>query len=129
MPHIDAHLFNKRGVKNYLTLILDEGDNILGCIKSAMNEHKITEVNIEEAEGNFRDGVINYFERSSYKTAELNGNQIMRVSGNFKMSYGDLYGKMNVATFDKPPLQGTLVRGSAKAGFTLKLSFIQFIDG
>ena len=52
----------------------------------------------------------------------------MRVSGNFKLSYGELYGKMNVFTFDKPPIQGTVVRAKAKAGFSLKLSFVELVD-
>src|SRR3989344_4917088 len=129
MPQIDAHIFNKRGVKRQIELFFDEDDSILDSIKSAMNEHNVREVNIEEADGTMKEAVVNYFERSSYQSKVLKDASIMRVSGNFKLSYGDLYGKMNIATFDKPPVQGTLVRGSAKAGFTLKLSFIQFIDG
>lgn len=128
MPHFDAHLFTKKGRKQILTLVLDDGDNILDCIKAAMKEHNVQEVSVEEAEGAIKNGVINFFERSSYKTADLKDSRVMRVSGNFKLSYGDLYGIMKISTFDKPPLQGTLVKGRANEGFTIKLSFIEFVD-
>ncbi len=125
---MDTHLFNKKGVKRELALVFDDGDNILECIKQAMQGHGITEVNVEEAEGAIKEGAINYFERSSYRDAKLNNNRLMRVSGNFKLSYGDLFGKMNIFTYDKPPLQGTFVKGKAAQGLVLKLSFIEFID-
>ncbi len=127
MPHIDAHLFNKKGVRGELTLLLDDGDSILDSVKKAMAEHNIREATLEEAEGTIKDGVINFFERSNYGTAVLKGNRVMRVSGTFKLSYGDLYGTMKISTFDKPPLQGTLVKGKADDGFKLKLSFIQLV--
>ncbi|MBI4210319.1 MAG: DUF296 domain-containing protein [Candidatus Diapherotrites archaeon] len=128
MPRVDAQIFRKRGVRKLITLELDEGDAVLSCIKQAMEEHKVKEVSIEEADGMFKDGVVNFFERSSYKTADLAGRRIMRVSGNFKLSYGDLFGAFKVATFDKPPIQGTLVKGHAKAGFRIALSFVELQD-
>ena|SRR3989338_2590854 len=128
MPYIDAHLFNKKGVKRTLELILDDGDNVLDCVKSAMQEHNVAEANVEGAEGSLKNGVINFFERSSYKTADLNNNRIMRVSGIFKLSYGELYGNMKIFTYDKPPLQGTLVKAKANEGFRLTLSFVEFVD-
>ena len=128
MPHIDAHLFNKKGVKKAIELIFDEDDNIIDGIKSAMQEHNVSEANVEEAEGLMKEVTVNYFERSSYQSKTAKDAKIMRVSGNFKLSYGELYGKMNVFTFDKPPLQGTVVRAKARAGFSLKLSFIHLVD-
>ena len=130
MPHIDAQLFKKKGVRKTLTLELDDGDSILDCIKSALAEHNIKEANVESAEGTFKDGVINFFERNSYGTADLKGHQVMRVSGIFKLSYGDLYGTMKISTFDKPPLQGTFVKGHANAGFKYFsiLAALQFLQ-
>ena len=128
MPHIDAHIFNKRGVKKELTLVLDEGDSILDSVKRAMGEHNVPEVNVEEAEGTIKEGAINFFERSSYRNAQLRNSRVIRVSGNFKLSYGELYGTMKIFTYDKPPLHGTLVKGAAAQGFTLKLSFVELVD-
>ncbi len=129
MPHFDAHLFMKKGVKKNLTLVLDEGDSVLDSVRKAMQEHNVKEVTVEEADGTLKDGVINFFERNNYGSAQLKDTRVLRVSGNFKLSYGDLYGKMNISTFDKPPLQGTLVRAKAGEGFKLVLSFVELVDG
>ncbi|HLC92242.1 MAG TPA: hypothetical protein VJH23_00890 [archaeon] len=128
MPHIDAHIFNKKGMKKTIELFFDEDDNILEGVKSAMQEHNVSEVNVEEADGVLKELTVNYFERSSYQSKVSRDSRVMRVSGNFKLSYGELYGKMNVFTFDKPPIQGTVVRAKAKAGFSLKLSFVELVD-
>ena len=132
MPHIDTHMhakiFTQKGVKKFVELFFDEDDSILEGVKKAMQEHNLAEVNVEEADGVIKGGAINFFERSSYGSKELSDSRVMRVSGNFKLSYGELYGQMKIFTYDKPPLQGTLVRGKARAGFSLKLSFIEFVD-
>ena len=128
MPYIDAALFNKKGVKRMLTLILDEGDGILESVKQAMVEHKVHEVTVESVEGRLKEAVINYFERNQFKSSALKGSEIMIASGNFKLSYGDLFGTMKIATNEKPPMHGTLVRGKASQGLTINLSFIEFID-
>ncbi len=128
MPHIDAALFNKKGVRHSLTLILDEGDGILESIKAAMLEHHINDVKIEGAEGAVQEAVINYFERSQFKSSTLSGNRIMIATGNYKLSYGELFGTFKLATEDKPPMQGTLVRGKAAQGLTINLSFMEYVD-
>lgn len=128
MPHIDAALFTKKGVKRSLTLILDEGDGVLECIKAGMIEQGLNEVKIEGVEGTIREGTINFFERSQFKSASLENSPVMIASGGFKLSYGELFGSMKIATDTKPPLHGTFVRGKAKEGLTLNLSFTEYID-
>ena len=128
MPHIDAHIFKKKGVKRFIDLYFDEDDSVLEGIKGAMVEHKVSEVNVEEADGVLKEVTVNYFERSSYQSKTAKDSRVMRVSGNFKLNFGELYGKMNVFTFDKPPIQGTVVRARARAGFSLKLFFIGLVD-
>ena len=68
MPHIDAHIFNKKGMKKTIELFFDEDDNILEGVKSAMQEHNVSEVNVEEADGVLKELTVNYFERSSYQS-------------------------------------------------------------
>ncbi len=128
MPHIDAALFTKKGVRRTLTLILDEGDGILESIKAAMLEHKINDVKIESVEGCVQEAVINYFERNMFKSSTLKGNRIMIASGNYKLSYGELFGTFKLATEDKPPMQGTLVKGKAAQGLTINLSFMEYLE-
>ena len=128
MPYIDAAIFMKKGVKCHLTLSLDEDDSIIDCIKRAMVEHKIYDVTIESVEGKFKEATINYFERNQFKSQVLRGNSVMIASGNYKLSYGELFGTFKVATNDKPPIQGTLVKGRAHQGFTIVLSFTEYVD-
>ena len=128
MPHIDAHLFKKKGVRRTLRLILDEGDGILESIKASMKEHGINEVKVESVEGNVKDCLINFFERNQFKSLTLSGNKVMIASGGFKLSYGDLFGSLKIATEDKPPMHGTVVRGKAAQGLTINLSFMEFLD-
>jgi hypothetical protein len=128
MPHFDAYIFNKKGIKRNLTLILDEGDGILESIKQGMIQHGLNEVKIEGAEGKVKEVVINYFEHNQFKSSVLKDSNVMLASGSFKLSYGDLYGSMKIATSDKPPMHGTLVKGTAHDGFVIKLSFVELID-
>lgn len=128
MPHMDAAIFTKKGVRRILTLTLDEGDSIIDCIKQAMIEHKVYDVKIESVEGSVQEAVINYFERNQFKASALKGNEIMVASGNYKLSYGELFGTFKLATADKPPMQGTLVKGRARQGFTINLSFMEYVD-
>lgn len=128
MPHFDSYLFNKKGVKRNLTLILDEDDNILDSIKVGMQKHGINEAKIESVEGMIKECLINYFEHNNFKSQILKNAPIMVASGSFKLSYGDLYGSMKIATAQKPPIQGTLVKGKASQDLTIKMSFVEYID-
>lgn len=128
MPHFDAFLFNKKGMRRDMTLILDEDDGILESIKSGMKQHGVNEVKIEGIDGTIKDAVINFFERNNFRSAVLKNEPVMLASGNYKLSFDDLYGTMKVATSGKPPMHGTLVRGRAANGLTLRLSFVEYID-
>ncbi|VVB99480.1 Uncharacterised protein [uncultured archaeon] len=128
MPPMESQIFRKKGVRRYLTLVLDEGDGMLESIKASMLEHAVYDVKIEAVEGNVQEAVINYFERNQFRSSTLKGNEIMIASGNFKLSYGELFGTFKLATGDKPPMQGTLVKGKAANGLTISLSFIEYIS-
>ncbi len=128
MPYFDAHLFNKKAIKRNLTLILDEDDGILESIKAGMEKYRINEAKIESMEGKVKECLINYFERNNFKSQILKNAPILMASGSFKLSYGDLYGSMKIATAEKPPMQGTVVKGKACQDLTIKMSFLEYID-
>ena len=126
MPAVDAIIFNKRGVRKSLKLVLDDGDEVFSCIKQAMKEHTISEVKVEEMNGTFKEGELNYFEGNRYKLANLSGKVSFRASGLFKLSYDELYGSMHVSINERHPLTGTLVKARGTEGFEVKLSFVEF---
>ena len=128
MPHVDAHLFKKKGVKRELKLLFEDGDSILEGIKSGMREHGLDSVKIESMEGSVQEALINYFVGNSFKSSVVKDKKIMLSSGGFRLSYDELFGSMKIVTSEKPPLHGTLVRGKAKDGLTINLSFLELID-
>ena len=128
MPYIDAHLFNKKGVKKYLSLELEDGEGILESIKKGMEEHELKEVKVEKIEGAVEEILLNYFEKGTFKSSVLKDCKIIMASGNFKLSYGEIFGQTKIVTDDKPPVHGTLVRGKAKDGLKLSLSFLELVE-
>ncbi|MEM0359753.1 MAG: DUF296 domain-containing protein [Candidatus Diapherotrites archaeon] len=124
-PHVDAILFNKKGVKKILTIVLDDGEDILKCIQKAMEEHGLKEVKVEDMSGTMKEGYINYFEGGHFASAKFKDKPILRANGNFKLSGGDLWGTMHICTADKKPIMGTLIRGLAANGMEIKVSFVQ----
>jgi len=125
MPHFDAHIFNGKGTKKNLKLVLDQGDGLLESIKCGMQEHNLDKVQISSVDGKIHEAVINYFEGGNFKASVIKNKEILNASGSFNLSYGELFGQMKIVTEDKPPLHGTLVRGKALDGFTINLIFVE----
>ena len=126
MPRVDSAFFKNNLVKKTLTIELDEGEGILTAIKEAMKQHKLKEAKVEDIEGTIKSGQISFMDRSNFKSLKLDNAKLLTASGNFKLSFDDLYGTMNVSTADKyNPKKGTLVNGYAVAGLKIKLSFFQ----
>lgn len=128
MPYIDNFIFDKKSVKKNLTLVLDEGDDIISCIKDGMAQHGVDKVSVDSVDGMVNEALINYFERNSFKSSVIRDKSILIASGAFKLSFGELFGQMKIVTNDKPPMHGTLVRGRAKGNFTLRLAFHELVE-
>jgi len=125
-PFIDSQLFDKKAVRKTLTLSLSDGEDVLSCLKQAMKDNGIKECSVVDINGKLKLGLINFFERSQYKTLELKDRPMLKASGNFKLSFDDLWGSMHVSTAEKnKPTTGTLVKGTAAEGLEIKLSFIE----
>jgi len=107
---------------------LDEGDDILSCIKQGMEENNLELVNVEGIDGVMREGLINYFEKNSFKSSVIKDKTLILASGSFKLNYGEVFGNMKIVTQDKPPMHGTLVRGKAGQDLTIKLAFLELVD-
>jgi len=124
-PRIDAELFEKKLQKKTLAITLSDGEDLLKSIKDAMKEHGIKECSVQEVNGKIKSGLINFFERGNYRTMKLESIPVLRVSGNFKLSFNDLWGSMHISTAEKKPTTGTLVRGTAEEGLEIRLSFVE----
>tara|TARA_Y100000310_G_scaffold71983_1_gene67918 strand:+ start:641 stop:1036 length:396 start_codon:yes stop_codon:yes gene_type:complete len=125
MPHIDNHLFNGKGIKKNLKLVLEQGDGLIESIKQGMKEHNLNKVQVGSVDGKIQEAVINYFEGGNFKASVIRNKEILNASGSFTISYDDLFGQMKIVTSDKPPVHGTLVRGKAEDGFIINLTFVE----
>ena len=128
MPYIDSQLFDKKGVKRTLTLVLSEGEPILGSIKAAMAQHSLKEASVDGVSGSVKEATVNFMNGSKYECKILRNTPLLVASGNFKLSFDELYGRMDICAADKKPLSATLVKGNAAEGLEIKLGFIEILD-
>ncbi|VVB75663.1 Uncharacterised protein [uncultured archaeon] len=125
MPkNIDSVVIKEPLRKQVLTLEFDEGDDILSCIKQGMEQNKIRECDVVDADGALTTATVNAMEGSKFKKIEFSNLKIMRSSGHFKVGGGDLWGSLHVFTEGRKPISGTVVKAKASQGFKLKLSFL-----
>ncbi|NMA44328.1 MAG: hypothetical protein GX950_00745 [Candidatus Diapherotrites archaeon] len=121
---IDSMLIKEKIPVKILTLILDEGDDVMTCIKLGMQQNNIREAKVEDIEGFLLKGAINCMEGHKYKRIEVENIELLRASGNFKFGGEDLWGNLNIFTAGRKPISGTLHKGIAKDGLTIKLKFV-----
>ncbi|MGI6589741.1 MAG: PCC domain-containing protein [Candidatus Iainarchaeum sp.] len=121
---IDSVLIKEPLKKKTLTLEFDEGDDIMSCIKEGLVQNEIREANVVDVDGVLTTATVNAMEGSRFKKIDFANTKILRASGHFKLGGGDLWGALHVFTEGRKPISGTLVRGTASQGFTLKLSFL-----
>jgi len=125
VPQIDTIIFNKKGKRKTLTLILDENDDVLASIKQGLKQHGLKEARVDDMQGTVKEGVVSYMEGSQYKAKNLQNQKIIKASGNYKLSFDELFGSMHVTTAGKNPLTATFVKGKAAQDLQIKLSFIE----
>ena len=124
MPAVDAYLFNKKGEKKILRVILDEDDAILTCIKKAMKENNVGDCKVENAEGYVKEATVNYMEGSTYKSKVFKDTKVFMASGHFKLNFDELFGVLHLSLGDKRPVSTTFVKGTAKQGLEIRLSYV-----
>jgi predicted DNA-binding protein with PD1-like motif len=121
---IDSIIIKEPLKKQYLTLEFEEGDPVLSCIKLGMEQNNVREADVVDVEGALATASVNAMEGHKYKKIDFGNTKIMRASGHFKISGGDMWGSLHVFTEGRKPISGTLLKGTASTGFKLKLSFL-----
>jgi len=121
---LDSMLIKEKIPRKNLILELDEGDDVMTCIKMGMAQNKVREAKVEDVSGNLANAAINCMEGQKYKRIEIKETEILRASGIFKFGGDDLWGNLHVFTAGRKPVSGTLHKGIAKQGFKIILSFV-----
>ncbi len=125
MPkQIDSIVLKEPVRKKYLTLSFDEGDDVLSCVKQGMEQNGVKECDVAEVDGTLTSATVNAMEGSRFKRIDFSNTKILRSSGHFKLTAGDLWGSLHVFTEGRKPISGTVVSAKAGQGFSIKLSFV-----
>ena len=111
--------------KANLLIVLEEGDPVVASIKEALIQNKIREASIQSIDGKLKNGLIQFMEGNQLKSEEVKDVELLKASGNFKLSANELFGRMNVSTKKGKVYSGTLLKGTAKEGLEIKMSFFK----
>lgn len=130
MSRLDSQFFTGKGVQKNLTLQLEEGDDILACMRAALAEHNIKEATVVEGNGTLKEGLINYFQGNKFKSKDLKNARIVKASGKFLNLGKEWQGDLHIgAMFGMQLLSGTLLKGKATEGLELKLKYVEMQAG
>ncbi|MBT4192436.1 MAG: hypothetical protein HOE11_03960 [Candidatus Diapherotrites archaeon] len=121
MTMFDEIMGTEKTVKkmDVLKLILEEGDNVLKCIKEGMDAHKVRKASVKDINGKLLEGIIDV--DGTRENVEEVG--LVSAKGTFKFGGDELWGTLEVFTEGKKPLQGKLLRGIAMDNLTIELEF------
>lgn len=110
-------------VKKQLVLELEDNDGIMESIKLAMKSHNVKECTVDYMDGVIKSGKMTAMVGQNFKTLNLKDSKVIHASGNFKLSFDELFGSMHVMARVGRPETGTLSNGTATAGTVIKLGF------
>ena len=111
--------------KMHLNVVLEEDDSVLTSIQNAMIQNDIKEAVVVGVSGKLKTGVIQFMDRGSLKSKEVKDTELIRAAGNIKISFKELFGRVNVSTKHHGVTAGALMKGTAKEGLTIKLEFFK----
>ncbi len=116
---------------NYLTVILDDGDEVIQSIETAFKEQNIKKAIMVSAEGKLRNSRM-AISRAGTLRQRIYGEslKIKQVSGEFNKVNNDYFGDINIS-IEKDPIHivsGVLLKGYADGEVTIKLKIIKDID-
>lgn len=129
MSQLDTTIYTGKRVEKNLTLLFDEGDDVIQGMRKAIQEHGIREANAKSADGELSDALIQYFIHNKFTSHEIKNGRIVNVSGRFLNLKDGVYGDLKVSfMLGMQMWNGTLTRARAKKGFQLTLSFREEAD-
>lgn len=115
---------------NYLTVILDDGDEVISCIEQAFKEQNIKKAIMVSAEGKLRDSKMAISRAGSLRQRIYpEALKIKQVSGEFNKVNDDYFGDVNIS-LEKDPIHivsGVLLKGYSDGEVKIRLKIIKDI--
>lgn len=120
----------EKAVEQFLTISLEDGEDILESLKKAALEHGIKEFKITGMNGFWKQGFMNYFLKNQFKSRRtFDIEKINAGSGKFVKQGKDYSGDLHiVVALGNNRINGTLLEGKAAKELTIKLKFPKFIE-
>jgi predicted DNA-binding protein with PD1-like motif len=112
---------------NFLTIVLDNGDDIIKCIEASFQEQGIKKAHLVYAEGRLKDTRI-----ATSKSGVLRQRtyseplKIKQVAGEFNRVNNDYFGDVNISLAKDPihAVSGVLLQGFADGEVTIRFKII-----
>lgn len=127
---------NKSGLGNkntnkYLTVILDDGDEVISCIETAFKENDIRKAIIISADGKLKDIKIAVSRAGTLRQRIYSeALKVKNVSGEFNKFNNEYVGDLNIS-IERDPIHivsGVLLRGVASGEVNFKFKIIKNVD-
>lgn len=72
---------------------------------------------------------IGHLDGSKYVVYNFDNTNVMLAGGQYKLSFGDLFGSMRITVKDnKIPVNGVFSKGKAAEGLEINLEFTELVD-
>jgi len=128
MGKLDSEYLTNANMKD-LEIVLDEGDDILKCIKIAMKQNNISKADIIEMTGKIKEFTVNYFIRTNLKAVDIEEpKEIFKADGEFKYEFArdHMFGRIRLLYNDQgKTFEGRLQKGKAVQDLKLVLRYME----
>jgi predicted DNA-binding protein with PD1-like motif len=115
---------------NYLTIVLDDGDEMIACIETAFKEQNIKKAILVSADGKIRDSRMAVSRAGNLRQKTYSeALKIKQVSGEFNKIKTDYFGDVNISIIRDPIhiVSGALLRGIADGEVIVRFKIIKDI--
>jgi predicted DNA-binding protein with PD1-like motif len=123
-----TYFFEGRGTEKELVLELDDGEEVLSSIRMGMLHNHIHRATVKGIDGKIKEGMVNYFVGSSYKSREVKNTAIENAHGKYELrgrNRDELWGNLHVTISQNGKREtATLGKGIATNGLRVRLSFV-----
>jgi|SRR3989338_5002088 len=123
-----TYFFEGKGTEKDLVLELDDGEDVLSSIRMGMLHNNIHRATVKGIDGKIKEGMVNYFAGSSYKSREIKNTVVENAHGKYELrgrNRDELWGNLHVTISQNGKREtATLGKGTASNGLRVRLSFV-----
>ena len=127
-----TYFFEGKGTEKDLVLELEDGEDVISSIRMGMLHNNIHRATVKGIDGKIKEGLVNYFVGSSYKSKEIKNTPIENAHGKYELrgrNRDELWGNLHVTISQNGKREtATLGKGKATEGLRVRMSFVHVED-